>query len=128
MPAQTDNISRALNRFVGRLTAQVARDVTPAIQEGNPVLTGFSQSNWIPQIGSPFEGVAGARFSDSAILDNTPRLRGLASLSTYNITDGPIYISNNVRYIVFLNTLHPNRIFVQRGIAAGIRRAITGLV
>ena len=129
MANQSRAITNSLNRFVERAVVETVTNVTPAIQAGNPVDTGFSQNNWIPNIGSPYEGTAGTyEQAVAGILNPAPREQGLARVRTgYRLAAGPVYITNNVQYINELNTLHPARTFVQRGIAAGIRRAIGNL-
>lgn len=119
-----EQVTRELTQLTERAIGTIALRVSQAIQQGNPVLTGYSKNNWIINEGSPYVGTAGTRDQAlSGVLVSGPRMRGEATAMRYRLSMGDLYITNNVMYIGFLNTLHPNRLFVQRGIAIGVRRA-----
>lgn len=95
--------------------AVVANLVSAPSEGGTPVDTGWARANWVPAIGSPFAGVSGSRESVSS----AAQAAGQANLLGYRLPLGPVFISNNVPYILALNDGHSKQ--AQRGF---IERAI----
>ncbi len=111
---------------VERQMVALAFEVHANLGEDTPRDTSFARSNWIPEIGKSFEGLAGSRAAaEAGSVDSGPSTRGLAALiSEYRLLRGPIFLTNNVTYIGALNDGHSPQQpagFVQRAIARGVR-------
>jgi hypothetical protein len=94
------------------------------LQRATPVDTGFAKTNWVPQVGSAFDGTAGTRAeAESGQLDPTPAAAGLAAVREYKLEQGDIHETNNVSYIGDLNNGNSRQApaaFVQREIVDAI--------
>jgi hypothetical protein len=115
-------------RLIDLLTEQIediARrfsvNVTAELQRTTPVDTGWARANWVPSIGEPFEGNSESITPTSADVSsaNSEQQSGIASLLSYRIDDGEIFVSNNVPYILSLNdgsSAQAPPMFVERAI------------
>ena len=124
---QTAAVRRELNKFIGNASKFIALDVGIELEADTPKLTTFASKNWVPQVGSAFEGLSGVRSLNSPI-DTTLRDTGIDSLERYTISKGAIYITNNVPYIGLLNSgtsTKAPRNFVQKAIAKGIAKTLS---
>lgn len=93
-----------LSRTVGDVVRDIALDVHARLQDATPVDTGWARSNWIPQIGTPFEGTAGTREdAEQGRIDSGSATAGRAEVSRYRLEQGDIHVSNEVPYIEKLN-------------------------
>lgn len=101
-----------------------------AVAIGTPVDLGFARSGWTPTVGTPAtqrldppkdkaaaKAIASKRYTEN-------QARAIALAKAYKLTNGSVYISNPVPYIVPLNngssSQAPAR-FVERAIEATIR-------
>jgi hypothetical protein len=100
---------------------------------GTPVDTGWARANWMPSVGEPIllEDKRNPEPGDVAIRA-ADQQKGLNDLLSYRLTDGPIFSTNNVVYIVPLNEGHSPQSppgFVQAAMEKAIRetevRAVT---
>ena len=117
-------VVQALDRTIELVIKKLVLDIVANLQAqpqqgGTPVDTGWARANWIPKIGSPRTSPAGSPEnlpSDSAT--------GVAEVVLgYKVIRGPVFISNNVPYIVRLNEGHSGqapRGFVQNAIAKAV--------
>lgn len=125
--SQASRIDRELTKFIEGLVVKVVQNVELELEARTPKLTTFASKNWVPQVGSSFEGLSGVR-SLSAPINTSLRDAGRASLLNYKLSKGNVYITNNVPYIVLLNAGTVSRKapanFVQKAIATGIATAI----
>lgn len=88
---------------------------------GTPVDTGWARANWIPQISTAAIETAGTRKGVS----RSAQISGQKAVVNYKLSNGPIFISNNVPYIVHLNngsSKQAPRAFVQAAIVRAIQR------
>lgn len=112
----------ALNGFTKELVQRLTLRIDANLKEDTPVDTGHAQSNWVPQIGSPFRGIVGSKESP----DNSASQQGLATvLSSYNLAAGPVYISNNVPYVKYLDqgtSQQAPQDFIRIAVDRGIRQ------
>lgn len=123
--SSADLIVSALEDFVALVVRKLVLDIVANLtaspsEGGTPVDTGWARSNWIPRIGKTFEGTSGTREAVSAGAQES----GKAQVLTYKLDQGPVHITNNVPYIVFLNdgsSKQAPRGFVQ----AAIERAVS---
>ena len=118
--ADRDEVIVALNRVAERAVvaltfAVVANLVSAPSEGGTPVDTGWARANWVPAIGAPFKGVTGSRDSVSSAAQTT----GQAEVLSYRLALGPVFVSNNVPYILALNDGHSKQAqpgFIERAI------------
>ena len=142
MPAASETrqiraIARGLERFAERAVIKVTLDFTKAIQQANPVDTGWSRANWVPAVGSPRTDPVGSRpGSGESFTDVAASASGSAQVLGYKLTGGAVFVSNNVPYISRLNERGAVRArnsvgqvegpgFVQRSIEQAVRAAQT---
>ena len=69
---------------------RVALDVRANVVESTPIDTGLAKASWGIGVGAPYEGVGSGPSTVSA-------------LAGYRSENGPIHITNNLRYIQRLN-------------------------
>lgn len=118
--------------LIRRLATNIHAELVSPPPVGTPVDTGWARANWIPQIGVPFTG-------NSQQIEPSPgevaqagarQQSGLASVFTYRLALGNVFISNNVPYILNLNdgsSTQSPRMFIETAIENGIRRVLTGI-
>lgn len=89
-------LQRATAQLIAALAAEVVHELTVA----TPVATGWARSNWLPSVGVPFSSPLGSKSSvDSSFASSA----AAALLATYRLSQGPVFIANNVPYIGALN-------------------------
>ena len=102
-------VIEALESFASQIVRKLVLDIVANLkaapsQGGTPVDTGWARANWVPRIGQRFEGTAGTREqAERGIVTFGPQGSGEASMLSYKIADGQVFISNNVPYILRLN-------------------------
>lgn len=127
---QIIRIFEELNGLTARVITKISLDITSNLKEqppaGTPVDTGWARANWVPNIGTPFEGNGEVTKPDFAAVAEAVGRQGSgeASLFDYKLAQGKVFISNNVPYITRLNDGHskqsPER-FVERAIDKAVR-------
>jgi hypothetical protein len=99
---------RRLEREMSLAMRELVTEVVAKLVEATPVETGHARANWIPSIGGPISEEDGfvqeARNGDRRTNAGAGQRAGLREIVRYNITDGDVFISNNVPYITILNT------------------------
>jgi len=126
---QIDSIIKGLNDVATQIIRKLALDIVAnlvkaASEGGTPVDTGWARSNWLINIGSPITTPAGEY--GPAPASTAALSAGQGSMLLYSVHQGPVWISNNVPYIVFLNEGSSKQApagFVQ----AAIERAVRGI-
>lgn len=125
MVDQVRVITGLLREATEKVVTAISVNVTAELIENTPVDTGWARANWIPAIGTPFEEAVTGN-PDPAIVPNQRGLQqsGLASVITgYSLSRGPVFVTNNVPYILSLNdgsSAQAPAAFVQAAIAAGV--------
>jgi hypothetical protein len=125
-------LSEDIREHIERVTEKVVVSVSQAVLDNlvdlNPVDTGHSRNNWIPTVGVPSETVDGSRKMPSAELQDA----GRRTIAEYRLSDGAIYITNNVPYVIYLVLGHSpqaapgwDRFAIEAGITEGTRRVQT---
>ncbi len=118
-----DGLNNIATQVIRKLALDIVANLVKAAAEGGtPVDTGWARSNWLINIGSPITSPSG----DVGQPSPSAQSAGQASMLVYSVLQGPVWISNNVPYIVFLNEGSSKQApagFVQRSIA----RALTSL-
>lgn len=117
----------AYEEFLDKVVKKIVLEVVNALiaspsAGGTPVDTGWASSNWIPHVGTPVLRPAGSptNVSDAA------QQAGIASVLGYR-SSGPVFVSNNVPYILRLNEGSSRQApagFVQAAIAKAVRVAV----
>lgn len=93
----TKKLAGDIDQLVIRIQQKIAFEILEGVVNMNPVLTGRSRGNWQVSLGVPASGV----------LDSWPAgaqdviYRGQATIDSIQVF-GPVYISNNVPYILEL--------------------------
>lgn len=96
---QTEKIIAQLENATGKALVGLALNIHGELVEGTPVDTGWARSNWLPSVGTPKEETVGK----PGALDELAKDAGQSEVLDWEISDGPIYITNNVPYIQRLN-------------------------
>jgi len=96
---------------------------------GTPIDTGWASANWVPSVGEPFEDGGAAKTKEPTPAEVASRSQraqeGLNDLLAWRNTDGPLFSTNNVPYIVPLNNGHSQQSpqgFVQAAIEKAVRQ------
>lgn len=130
MPGERARVLRALNNeisaVIGRLQLKVLQELTAV----TPVDTGFARGAWTPSVGSVSTAEDRAprdrEEAEAAAAFRSARSQRIAQdiARTYQVSRGPVFISNNTPYIGRLNDGYsakaPAR-FVEAAIARAIR-------
>ena len=106
--SQIDAILRAVDGFTSKVTQKVTLDVTANLIETTPVDTGWARANWVPSIGKSHQSILGGkpdRITRAPLVASgeAQQATGIASITSYQINQGKVFISNNVGYIEDLN-------------------------
>lgn len=131
MTRQSREIEELIVRAASRAAGQVQFRALQALASATPVDTGYARSGWSPSIGTsptqpnprPETGASSAASQQRA--KNQAESRRI--LDRYRIDLGPIFITNNVPYIVFLNqgsSAQAGAKFVERAIDLAVQSAI----
>ncbi len=108
MVSEIDKVLRALEKVTTQVVKKITLDVTANLRIVTPVDTGWARANWIPTIGTPassrgnpasradkLSGASAASAEQSASMGNVA--------SSYTISQGKTFVTNNVPYIQKLN-------------------------
>lgn len=127
MAKNNDNSKRIaiqLQGFIAKEIIALSFNIHYDLVEDTPKDTGFAASNWVPQIGSRYSELV-----DNYSYQGTSAIQkqGEISLLSYKVLNGPIYITNNVKYIQKLNAGHSTQapaMFVEKIIQKRLNQAI----
>jgi len=99
---------RRIEREMSQAMRELITEIVAQLQEATPVETGHARANWIPSIGSPVTDEDGfvreMKNGDRRTNAGGAQRQGLRDILRYHISDGDVFISNNVPYIQILNT------------------------
>jgi len=104
-------VTKVVTALVLRIDANLRRNPS---QGGTPVDTGYARANWVPTIGAPLEGV---------VANDAERAGHAAAILSYDLSRGPVYVSNHVPYVQRLNSGHSQQApaaFVERAVAEAL--------
>ena len=116
------SLEGAIDKVMRKLTMDVVANLVTSADTGygTPVDTGWARANWVPNIGSSITSTTGTPKGVSS----SGQQAGVAKIATsYKYSQGPIFISNNVPYIVFLNegsSAQAPRGFIQNAISKAV--------
>ena len=117
----------AATGFTENLIRKVVLDVVANLRKagvdgGTPVDTGWARANWIPSHGGDSPTTpAGSKLSVGVA--EAALQAGIGSLLSYKLLSGPVYVTNNVPYILRLNdgsSTQAAKGFVQAAITAAV--------
>jgi hypothetical protein len=80
-----EKLRRALTQAPKALILEIDKE----LRRTTPVDTGNARANWVPSVGSP--------------APNGDRKAGAAAVLAYQLEQGPLFVSNGVPYITYLN-------------------------
>lgn len=127
---QISIIIAGLNDFVVKIIKKLVLDIVANLQRapsdgGTPVDTGWARTNWVPSIGAPIDTTAGTRTQAEAGQLSGDSAAGIAKVAlSYTLGQGPIYITNNVPYILPLDAGSSKQApkgFIRRALVKAIR-------
>jgi hypothetical protein len=132
-------VVNSLEDFLDQLIKKIVLDIVANLRRapsegGTPVDTGWARANWLPSIGAPLGpgDTSGIRPETPNSASTTDQDSGLAKVATtYQTEKGPVHITNNVPYIVFLNEGSSKQApsgFVQRAIRKAIIEDLPGSI
>jgi hypothetical protein len=105
---QINFIIQDLERFTEREIRELTLEVTANLTERTPVDIGWARANWVPAIGTPYlvdlSGLKDDAARRAAISSaQAESQRGQAAVLGYRMSQGPLFVSNNVPYIARIN-------------------------
>lgn len=116
-----------LRKTAERVVRNLVRDIQRTLVEDTPKDTQFASVNWVPKVGSAFEGTAGTRAqAEQGQLDRATAQAGLREAAGFTLPDGEVHITNNVDYIELLNAGSSSQApaaFVQAAIVKSIQNS-----
>lgn len=130
---QIKAVVRAINKVTEKVVVKITLDIVANLIQTNPVDTGWSRANWVPNIGGDLkEDLSGIRpTADLAQGQAGLQSRALGKVAgSYKLKSGAIFISNNVPYVTRLNAGSSAQApagFVQRAISKAVTQDIRSL-
>lgn len=117
-----------LEGLTEKVVAGTAMEVHAELVRDTPVDTGWARANWVPNIGSP--GNSSDAQEGNVGQAGAAAQAGLARLASYRLSQGAVYVTNNVPYIEPLNAGHSLQApagFVEAAVERGLKQAIARL-
>jgi hypothetical protein len=104
-------VVKSLEGFIDQVIRKLVLDIVanlvsaPDTGYGTPVDTGWARANWVPNIGAPQTTTEGTREAAEAGSVSTAGQQAAVArvAASYRRSQGPVFITNNVPYVVFLN-------------------------
>ncbi len=122
-----DDVIFELTGDLEEIVKKISINVTAELVEITPRDTGWAAANWIPNITTPALETAGtAEQAKDGNVSFAPQQIGIADvLTSYRLSRGPIFVTNNVPYIRKLNdgsSMKAPAGFVQQAIIKGLQK------
>lgn len=120
-------IENELLNAVEKLAIDLILSINANLLATNPVLTGFSRSNWLLSVATPIRSTAGTLLS----IDTSAQEAGIGQILRWRFEQGSAYLVNNVDYIGKLNagsSAKAPAMFVEMAIAKGITEAVNRVI
>lgn len=98
-------VSLELTQFTEDIVKQLSINTTANLVQTTPRDTSWARSNWVPNIGQSFGGTSGTREqAEEGNISTAEQQSGIAEVAlAYKLSKGPVFITNNVPYILALN-------------------------
>ena len=126
--AIVNGVNRLSERAVITITLDVHSNLVQPPPEGTPRDLGWAAANWVPSIGRPDDQTPGNPQQGGGVSQAQARAqRGASSVLRYRLSQGLVFVTNNVPYIQRLNDGHSRQSpagFVQRAIEQAVRATI----
>lgn len=98
---QISYIVADLERVTARGMVALILDVNANLVEATPVDLGWARAGWVPSIGQPYDGGDNPRPTDAMVGPARARqVMGQNEVLGYRMSDGPLFSTNNVTYIL----------------------------
>lgn len=98
---QIDFIVADLEGFTAKGMTALAINMVANLVEATPVDLGWARAGWVPSFGKPYSGGAQRKIEPSMVGPAQARQSlGQSEVLGYRLSDGPIFITNNVIYIL----------------------------
>lgn len=131
--SERKRVVRDLNKFLEQAMRRVQLRCYQALTLVSPVDTGFFRAGYSPSIGAPDRSspstppaaAEAARTQAASLLSSHGQAAEILA-SVYTLSQGPIFIVNNVTYGVFLNqgsSAQAPAMFVEAAIATAVQAA-----
>lgn len=104
MSGQIDIIVADLDDFCAEELSALALSIHENLVAATPIDIGWARAGWVPSVGQPYTGGLSENptASDVAIMQ-ARATTGQAEVLLYQLTDGDLFVTNNVEYIQALN-------------------------
>ena len=93
-----EEVQAILDCVVEKSVITIGTVVLDRLVYWNPKASGHSSNNWVPSKGAPYQDIDGTRTNPS----NTAQVSGREEIKSYRLTDGAVFIANNVPYLLWL--------------------------
>jgi hypothetical protein len=123
--SEIDRVMNALRVKTEASVAGMVLDIHGDLVEVTPVKTGWARNNWLLALGHSAPGPIGTPEN----VNTTAKDAGIPSVLGWKISDGPIYITNNVPYIGRLNggsSKQAPRGFIEKAVTSAVRKRANG--
>jgi hypothetical protein len=121
---ELDKVIKAMTAFTETQVINLSLDIHGELIEETPVDTGWAQNNWQLGVASSPQGTLGSPEN----VDTSGPNAGVPNILSWKISKGPIYITNNVPYILPLNAGHSKKApkgFIEKTVKEEIKKAET---
>lgn len=115
-----------LAKFTADRLVKLAIDIQANLVEACPVDIGWARAGFVPTFGRPYEGGSDLDPDPSKVsAARGVQAASIAAMSAYRLKDGPLFVANNVSYIIPLvngHSLQAPRGWVPNAIERGIQQ------
>ncbi len=91
---QAASIGDSLRKDVAKAAKALILEIDSELRKSTPVDTGHARANWVPSVGQPHTGEAQGDAAHAS---------GVGQVIGYELSMGPLYVSNGVPYVQNLN-------------------------
>lgn len=115
------NVRAQLTQAIEIVVGRIASGLIPELRDATPKDTQYHASRWVGRVGGPpaSRTTPPTRSGRAAALSFGQQQASIASLRTFRISQGRIFVSNDGNYIEQLNAREGN--FVQRAVISAVR-------
>ena len=93
-----------LEEITERTVVKITHDIVANLIEATPVDLGWARANWVPAVGVANDDEVPSRPVDGDVGSaRSKQQAGLSRVAGYSISQGMVFVSNNVPYISVLN-------------------------
>lgn len=126
--ATAEEIAQELKKVIENTVTDLSINMTAELIEKTPVDLGWARANWVPAIGRPGDSSdVNTPAQEQITSQKAKQQQAIGQLTSYQLGNGPVFISNNVPYISVLNngsSTQAPKGYVQRAIADGVKKTV----